>query len=172
MTLRIVATVLVTMVALGAVAAWRPAPAVTVALIAAVAAGIASYVVARADGPRGVPAHVAEAFSVGLVIGGLLGLVATRRRRPGEWPMRRDALWLLAATPFAASAFLLAIQSACPLYVTKGSGLCFYDVDVLGGWASEVTLLFVVDAVIVAGILWLAPGPRRRATPARAPLEG
>jgi hypothetical protein len=165
-TLRIIATVLLIVIALGALFAWRPAPSVTIALVLAVAAGVGSYVVARADGPRGVPAHVAEAFSVGLVVGGLVGLVATRRRRAGEWPMRRDALWLLAAMPFAAAAFLLAIQSACPLYVTQGSGLCFYDIDVLGGWASEVTFLFVVDAMIVAGLLWVAPGPRRR--PARA----
>jgi hypothetical protein len=33
-------------------------------------------------------------------------------------------------------------------------------------------LLFVIDAVIVAGLLSLAPGPRRRSTQARVNLEG
>lgn len=39
---------------------------------------------------------------------------------------------------------------------------CFYDVDVLGGLASQVVLLFVVDIPIRVGLLCVAPGPRRR----------
>ncbi len=75
--------------------------------------------------------------------------------------MRRDALWLVVLTPFAAAALLQAILDACPLYVTRGSGLCYYDFDLLGGWAAGVAFLFVADMLILAGLLWLSPGPRR-----------
>jgi hypothetical protein len=77
--------------------------------------------------------------------------------------MRRDALWLLAATPFAAAALLLAIQRACPLYVTRGAGLCYYDADLMGGWAAGVTFLFGVDMLMLAALLCLSPGSRDRA---------
>ncbi|MEO8476768.1 MAG: hypothetical protein ABI572_06915 [Actinomycetota bacterium] len=159
MTLRIIVQVLAVLVVLGALVAWRSAPAVTVALVVGLAAAVVTYVVVRADGPRGVPAAAAEGFSVGIVVGGLLGLALTRRRARGTWPMRRDALWLLVATPFAAAALLLSVQEACPLYVTRGAGLCYYDVDLMGGWAAGVAFLFVVDMGILAGLLWLAPGP-------------
>jgi hypothetical protein len=168
MTLRIVVQVLVVLVVLGALVAWRPAPAVTVALASGLAGGLAAYVLARADGPRGVPAVVAEGVSVGVAVGGLLGLALTRRRMRGAWPMRRDALWLLAATPFAAAALLLAIQDACPLYVTRGAGLCYYDVDLMGGWAAGVAFLFVVDIGILAALLWLAPGSATAAARSRS----
>ena len=160
MTLRIIVQVLVVLVVLGALVAWRPAPAVTVALVVGLAGGVVVYALARADGPRGVPAAVAEGFSVGVVLGALLGLALTRRRPRGTWPMRRDALWVLAATPLAAAALLLAIQEACPLYVTRGAGLCYYDIDLMGGWAAGVAFLFVVDIGILAALLWLAPGSR------------
>jgi hypothetical protein len=161
-TLRIIASVLVLVIAVGALTAWRPAPAVSTALVGGLAAGIAAYVVSRSNGPRGVPIDVAGAFSVGIVVGGIAGQALTRRRRPAHaWPMRRDAAWLLVVTPFAAATFLQAILTACPLYVTRDSGLCFYNVDVLGGWASAVTFLFVVDMLILAGFLMAAPGPRR-----------
>ena len=162
MTLRLIGSVLLILCAFGAFVAWRSAPAVSVALVAAVVAGAVSYRLAWADGPRGVPKAVADAFSVGLVVGGVIGKVFTRRRRPGswEWPAIRTALWLLAATPFLAVVLLLAIQGACPLYVTHGSGMCFYDVDVMGGWSSQVTFLFVLDMLIVVCLLWFAPGPK------------
>ena len=61
---------------------------------------------------------------------------------------------------FAAAALLLAIQRACPLYVTRGAGLCHYSADLMGGWAAGVTFLFGVDMVILAALLFLSPGSR------------
>lgn len=159
--LRIVASVLVIVITLGALVAWRPAPALTLALVVGLTAGIVAFFVGRANGPRGVPALVSEVTSVGIVVGGSLGLLFGRRRHSGEWPMRRDALWLVVLTPFAAAALLQAILDACPLYVTRGSGFCYYDFDLLGGWAAGVVFLFVADMLILAGLLWLSPGPRR-----------
>ncbi len=174
MTLRVIATVLLVVVAMGTIAAWRPAPAVSSALIAGLVSAIVAYGFVRPDGPRGVPADVAMGFSVGIVVGGGLGLVVGRRRESGERPMRRDALWLLVATPFAAAALLQAIQDACPLYVTRGSGLCYYDFDLMGGWAAGVVFLFVVDMLIVSALLWLgswgdAPAGAHRGTGSRQP---
>jgi hypothetical protein len=65
---------------------------------------------------------------------------------------RRDAV--------AAAALLLAVQRACPLYVTRGAGLCYYGADLMGGWAAGVTFLFGVDMVILAALLCLSPGSR------------
>jgi uncharacterized membrane protein len=44
--------------------------------------------------------------------------------------------------------FLL-VQQACPLYVTRGSGYCFYDFDMLGAWASGVAFLAGIDALVL-----------------------
>ncbi len=163
MTLRVITEVLVVLAVLGALIAVRPAPAVTIAISAGLVAAAGTYAYVIGDGPHGVPAAVAEGFSVGIVAGGVVGLVVTRRREPGTWPMRRDAVWLLALTPFAAAALLLAVQKACPLYVTRGAGLCFYDFDLLGGWAAGVAFLFVIDMLLLVGVLWLSPGRRRAA---------
>jgi hypothetical protein len=162
-TLGIIVTVVAVLAVLGAVLAARPAPAVSLALVAGLAGGSIAYVVARGNGTHGVPASVARGFSAGVALGGLIGLVVSRRRKAGTWHMRRDAVWLLVVTPFAAAALLLAIFDACPLYVTEGAGLCFYDVDLMGGWAAEAAFLFVLDMVILATLLWLSPGPRRAA---------
>jgi hypothetical protein len=163
MTLRIITEVFAALAVLGALIAVRPAPAVTIAIAAGLAAGAATYAFVIGGGPHGVPAAVSEGFSVGIVVGSVVGLVVTRRREPGTWPMRRDAVWLLALTPFAAAALLLAVQEACPLYVTRGAGLCFYDFDLLGGWAAGVAFLFVIDMLLLVGVLWLSPGRRRAA---------
>jgi hypothetical protein len=158
MTLEIIAGIVVVVAIVGAVLAARGAPAVSIALVGGLLGAVIADV--RTSGPHGVPASVALGASAGIVLGGLLGLVVSRRRASATWPMRRDALWLLAFTPIAAGTLLLAILNACPLYVTQDAGMCFYDVDVLGGWAAGVVFLFCVDMVMLVALLWLSPGPR------------
>jgi hypothetical protein len=81
------------------------------------------------------PRETSYGSSVGVVSCGLLGLVTISARPPSR-PLRRAAVLVLIAAPFAATALTLLLQLACPLYVSgTDAGFCSYqDVDVLGGW--------------------------------------
>jgi hypothetical protein len=143
-----------------ALLAWRAAPAVTVALLSGLVGAVAAYQVVAADGPEGVPAEVAWWFSVGLVAGAIYGAVATRRRGRGTWPVRGWAVAVLLLAPLACAALTFALQDACPLYVQ--GGICdFGGTDVLGGWIAGVVFVFAIDLLVIAMLLWLAPGPSR-----------
>ncbi len=140
--------------------AWRTVPAVTVALLSGLVGAVAAYQVVAADGPEGVPAEVAWWFSVGLVAGAIYGAAATRRRGRGSWPMRGWAVAVLLLAPLACVALTLVLQEACPLYVQEG--ICdFGGADVLGGWIAGVVVFFAVDLLVIAMLLWFAPGPSR-----------
>ena len=119
--------------------------------------GVAGFAAAAADGPKFVPEAVALWASVGVGLGGLFGLLATRGTAPPR-PIRRAALWTLGTAPFAGAALTFALQAACPLYVRgKKSSYCnFGDGDLLGAWVSEVVFLFMAAAVWLAIVLWIS----------------
>lgn len=152
----------VTCVAVGAVF-LRRAPVVSLAVFGSVLGAVAGFLVGNADGPAEVPAYTAVGASVGLLANGVLGLLITSARPPSG-PLRRAALLVLIASPFAAGALTLLIELACPLYVTgKRSGFCNYQgVDLLGGWVSGVIIAFLFDALFVVGLLLVSVWQVRR----------
>jgi hypothetical protein len=152
----------VTCLAVGAVF-LRRAPVVSVALFGSVLGAVAGFLVGNLDGPAEVPAYTAVGATVGLVAGGVLGLLTTSARPPSR-VLRRAALLVLIASPFAASALRVLIEVACPLYVTgKRSGFCNYQgVDLLGGWVSGVIVAFLFDASFVVGLLLVSAWQVRR----------
>jgi hypothetical protein len=141
---------------IGAVLLRRRAPAVSTALSGAAVAGTVAFFASSAHHGHGVPHHVGLWASIGLWVGWVFGLFVMRRRPPSR-PLWRVALTCLALAPFGAALLLLSVQRACPLYVTRGAGYCFYGDDVLGGWAAGVTFLFILDMVAIAAML-LATG--------------
>jgi len=154
MLVSIVVLLLAVMLVGGAVAASR-APAVTFALFAGVTWGFIGYAVSIDHGRRGVPADVATWASCALLVGGVLGLVVAPARGSRR-SLRRAAGIVLAVAPVAVAVLLLLLRDACPLYVTRGSGFCYYDFDVLGGWTTGVAALFVVDLIVIATVLLLS----------------
>lgn len=145
----------------------RRAPAVSLAVCGSMLGAVGGFLIGNADGPAEVPAYTALGASVGLLANGVLGLLFTSARAPSG-QLRRAALLVLAAAPFAAGALTLLIELACPLYVSgKRAGFCSYQgVDVLGGWVSGVVVAFLLDAAFVVGLLLCprgrsgGPGPR------------
>jgi hypothetical protein len=146
----------VTSVAVGAVF-LRRAPAVSLALFGSLLDAVAGFLVGNADGPAEVPAYTAVGASVGLVSNGVMGMFTTSARPPSR-PLRRAALVVLIAAPFAVGALTLLVLLACPLYVSgKSSGFCNYQgIDLMGGWVSGVIVAFLFDGVFVAGLLLLS----------------
>jgi hypothetical protein len=135
----------------------RRAPAVTASLVGSVVGAIVGFLVENADGPAEVPAYTAVGASVGLFVVGVLALPTTSPRGPSR--SLHHAGWIiLLVAPFAAAALTFLLQGACPLYISgKGSGFCNYQgADLLGGWVSGVIVAFLVDAVFVAGILFVS----------------
>jgi hypothetical protein len=141
----------------------RRVPAVSIALGGAVIAGTVAFFVSAAHDRHGVPQDVAVWASFGLWVGAV-SVFLVGGQRPSR-PLRRIALMCLVLAPFGAALLLLAVQQACPLYVTQGAGYCFYDEDVLGGWAAGVTFLFVLDMVAITAMLLIAGRAKKQATP-------
>jgi hypothetical protein len=135
----------------------RRAPAVTLALSGSVLGAIAGFLVGNADGPAEVPAYTAVGASIGLFTLGILGSFTTVPRGPSR-SLRRTALVVLVAAPFAAAALTLLLQVACPLYISgRNSGFCNYQGgDLLGGWVSGVIAAFLFDAIFVAALLFVS----------------
>jgi uncharacterized membrane protein len=156
-----IACLLIAFCVVGGLVLLRHAPPVSVALFGAVVLGLFGFFITAADGPRGVPADVAGWVSIGLVGGGVIGLVTTRGKPPSSllWHV---AVRCLVALPFGALLLLLLIQRACPLYVMRGAGYCFYDVDVLGAWAAEVTFFFCADVLLVVVLLLMSGRQAKR----------
>jgi hypothetical protein len=132
----------------GALLLLRRAPAVSIGLVGGVVAGIFGFFVSAADGPGGVPADVARWASAGLLVAGSAGAATTKGRPPSSF-LWHAAVACLVAAPFGALLIFLLVQQACPLYVTRGSGYCFYDFDMLGAWASGVAFLAGIDALVL-----------------------
>jgi hypothetical protein len=140
----------------------RRAPSVTVALFGSVFGAVAGFLVGNADGPAEVPAYTAVGASVGLFACGVLGLLVTSAHAPSA-RLRRGALLVLIAAPFASAALTVLLQSACPLYVTgKRAGFCAFQQDVVSGWISGVIVAFVFDALFVAALLLASASQVRR----------
>lgn len=129
----------------------RRAPAVSLALFGSLLGAVAGFLVANADGPAEVPSYTAVGASLGLLSNGVPGILVTSARPPSR-PLRRAALLVLIAAPFAAGGLTLLLWIACPLYVGgKGSGFCNYQgIDLMGGWVSGVIVACLFDAAFVA----------------------
>lgn len=147
-----IAAGLVTAGAAGAVGSRRRAPAVTLGLAGGMFAGVIGFLVAGSDGPRNVPQEVGIWASLGLAAFGLLGLLVFAGR-PGARPLWRATWIVVLAAPLAAAALRFAVGAVCPLYVTRGAGYCYYDVDLLGGWAAAVTVMLAGDLLGIAFLL-------------------
>jgi hypothetical protein len=163
-----IAVVLVAASLAGAVLLSSRAPAVSLALVGGVAAGLCRffYFGTRHD-PKGVPADIAIWSTCGLVALGLIGLLRTPR---GPTPLlRRAAVAVVAITPMAAASLAVVLLTACPLYVTDHAGYCFHEIDVLGGWISQVVVLFILDAAVLTVLLLVSA---KEAVGTRIPLSG
>ncbi len=133
----------------------RRAPAASLALVVAVAAGVSGFAVSAADGPRRVPADVAMWASGGLVAAGVAGLIVTRAGPPAR-ALLRASLLVLGLSPVVAALVGFSLEHACPLYVTRRAGYCYHPVDVLGGWVAGVAFLSFVDTAFIAIVLYLS----------------
>jgi hypothetical protein len=153
--LLLIAVVLAAACLVGALLLVRHAPAVGVALAVAAVAGVVAFFVSAAHDRHGVPQDVGVWASLGLWAGGAIGLVGTRGRPPSR-PLRHAAVTSLVLAPFGAALLLLAVQQACPLYVMRGAGYCYYDVDLMGAWAGGVTMLFLMDMAAIVALLLIS----------------
>ena len=135
----------------------------SLALFGAVAGGVVGYIVDVEPALRGLPAHVMLWASGGLVLFGTVGLLF-RGGGPAE-AIRVAAIWVLLVGIIAAGAIAWLLLQACPLYITRGAGVCYYKNDVLGGWISEVVFYFAFDVIVVAGLLPLSSLRVRRGDP-------
>jgi hypothetical protein len=149
----------------GAVVAVRRAPAVSIALVGSLLISVHTFLYVRPEGPRGVPVRVGASSFVALAAFGLFGLVVTRPRASRE-RLRRAALWACLLAPVAAVGLWLLLAEACPIYVTKGSGLCFHMVDVLGGWLTGAAILLGLDLLTLGAILAVAASQVPGSSPA------
>jgi hypothetical protein len=135
----------------GALLLVSRAPAVSLALVGGVTGGLCGFYFSSRHDPKGVPADVALWATCGLVALGFIGLLVTPRGSASF--LRRAAVEVLLMTPFAAACLVAVLVQACPLYVTDHAGFCFHEIDVLGGWISEVVVLFILDAAALAVLL-------------------
>jgi hypothetical protein len=130
------------------------APAVSIALLGGVAGGLSGFYFSSRHDPKGVPADVAIWATCGLVALGLIGLLATPRG-PARL-LRRLAAAVVLMAPFATASLAVVLVEACPLYVTDHAGFCFHEIDVLGGWISQVVVLFILDVAALAVLLFVS----------------
>jgi hypothetical protein len=154
----------------GAIVFVRRAPAVTVALLGSLAASAWAFAYDRPDGPRGVPFAVARWSWVALLAAGLIGLVLTRPRASRE-ALRRIAIGVVASAPIVAVAVGLLLVEACPLYVTRGSGLCFHTSDLMGGWITGVAVIVGIDLLTVGALVAVAASQVRAEGDGRRPVR-
>ncbi|MET0715698.1 MAG: hypothetical protein ABWY57_12370 [Mycetocola sp.] len=135
----------------GALLLVSRAPAVSLALVGGVTGGLCGFYFSSRHDPKGVPADVAAWATCGLVALGLIGLLVTPRGSASF--LRRAVVGVLLMAPFAAACLAAVLVQACPLYVTDHAGFCFHEIDVLGGWISQVVVLFILDAAALAVLL-------------------
>jgi hypothetical protein len=159
--LAVIAAALLLVCIVGAVIARRRAPVVSLALIAAVIAGVIGFFPSSLDGPERVPQDVVVWASCALALFGLVGLLFLpgRGAPPPTW---RAVVAVVVCAPLLATVVHLAITDACPLYVGRGSGYCRYTVDLMGGWATTVSALVALDTVCVAFLLGVTGWQARR----------
>ena len=136
----------------GAAAFARRAPAFSASVIVGLLAGTVRF--ALAERAAGVPLQVMVWISVGLAVGGCLGLIVLRGRPPSRTLKRWGVAFAATALP-ATFGLTLLLDKICPMYVSgRDAGYCNYQgMDVLGGWVSAVALLFFADMVGLALLL-------------------
>jgi hypothetical protein len=158
--LLLMSLVLSTATIAGGVFFLRRAPAVGVALLGGLAAGIYGFFVSAADGPRGAPGDVSLWVSWGIGVSGVVGLVALRDRPPARF-LRRAAVGFSILGPAGAAILAFLLMLECPPYVTSRAGFCYHEFDMLGGWISQVAVLFAFDSFFLAALL-LVSGKQAR----------
>jgi hypothetical protein len=152
-----IALVLLVGALLAAALLTRRAPAVSFALVGAVVVGSCGFLISSADGPHWVPQEVSAWASLGVGVGGLVGLIVTRVHRAD-----RRFLWVggtaaLIIAPGLALALGLALAEACPLYSELLKGYCYYGGDdLLGAWVSGVAILFFLDMVALSALFFIS----------------
>jgi hypothetical protein len=131
----------------------RMAPAATCGLVGAAAGGVAGFLIRASDRPTFAPAAAAAGASLGLVVFGIIGLIATNGRSSPS-ARRRAAIAVCTGGIVSAAALTFLLLAACPLYVMH-AGYCSHgDVDVLGGWISVVIALYVFDVLTLTGLIF------------------
>lgn len=157
-----IAFVWIVLAVVGAGTAWHRAPAVSLALLGSVVGGIAEFVRASADGPRGVPLATVGGATLGLIVMGLVGLLVARGKPPAAL-LRRAALGVAVVVPLVVPLVAVLLVSTCPLYVRQGAGYCFHTIDIGGGWITQVVLYLVMDLGALAALLLISARQARAA---------
>lgn len=93
---------------------------------------------------------------------GLLGLVFLPGRAPAARSWRATTVAAVCA-PLVGLVVLFSVTDACPLYVTRGSGYCYYYFDMLGGWAASVAIAVGLDVLGIAFLLGVSAWQARLA---------
>lgn len=150
----------------GALWARTRAPAVTIALGTGVVTGVVTVWIASVDSPRGVPLVALVSASGAMVTSGFISLWLLPKGGSGR-SLRAAALWTVVAAPLVGLGALVSIQHACPLYVTKGAGACYYQHDVLGGWSAAAAVVIALDTAFIAVLLMVSAWRTDRADSAR-----
>ena len=166
--LAVSAVVLVLTCLAGAFWTRTRAPAATIGLVTGVFTGGAALWIASTDSPHGAPMVALASASAAMATSGFLALWFLPASTKDHKVFRVGVVVLLVA-PLAGLATLLAVQDACPLYVMRGAGVCFYEYDVLGGWSSAAALTMTLDVIVVAALLLVTD---RRARGAEADVQG
>lgn len=148
---KLVALFLVVEGLIGAGLFLRRAPAFSLAVFGGLVAGFVPFFIGHQL--KGVPLEVAASSFCGLVIGGVVGLARTRGRPPSGSLKRWGVAFLALAAP-ASGALGLVFAHICPLYENSHAGYCWWDQDLLGGWLTAVILIFFLDMVVLAGLLF------------------
>ena len=140
----------------GAALLTHHAPAVTIALLGAMFAGLCAYLLTDPAGPHWVPSQASLWASVGLAAAGLTGVVMTRGR-PEHLRFSARAGWItFALAPVAAVVIVRTMAPSCP-YDSHGIGYCFAgDTDLFGGWGTAFAAMFFLDGVVLALLFWIS----------------
>jgi len=158
-----IAAVLTVVCIAGSVLARRRVPAVSIGLAGGLITGLIAFVISSADGRRGVPQDVVVWASIGLVLYGLVALFVLPAPAPAASWRRFGAVIVLCA-PLLGLVTVSALQHACPLYVGRGSGFCFYYADVLGGWTAGAAIALSIDLLFVAFLIGVSAVRYRRSS--------
>ena len=135
----------------------------SVGLTAGLVAGLIAFFISSADGPRGVPQDVVAWASVALAVCGLVALFFFPAHGNAT-SLRRVAVVLVLCAPLLILLSLLSLQHACPLYVGRRSGFCYYQDDVLGGWSAAAAVAIGFDVLIIAVLVGVSARQSRLAS--------
>ena len=123
-------------------------------LVTGLIIGVITLLISAREGQHGVPILVLMFASTGLAASGIVALYFVPAHVP-TGSLRRAAVATAAIAPLVGLMALFAMQDACPLYVTRGSGFCHYNEDVLGGWTAAAAVIISLDLLVIALLLWI-----------------